>query len=194
MQVDHHSLFHLSAFSYLYFIPPFHSTSFGFFLFSFYLMFDLGLVSTLYSCLFDMFIHLLSFFSCGILRSATHGVFYALHLMHEGCGDYIIGIIEPSFLSFISSYYLSLCYVLSLRTTLRPWLHTLCLKTHTWAIIKIGWRLFLRAWWMRSYDMICTRAYPPYQWWIFEGDVIYTRAHSAHRWQFLIGMTSCTEA
>ena len=121
-------------------------------------------------------------FSCGILRSATHGVFYALHLMHEGCGDYIIGIIEPSFLSFISSYYLSLCYVLSLRTTLRPWLHTLCLTTHTWAIIKIGWRLFLRAWWMRSYDMICTRAYPPYQWWIFEGDVIYTRAHSAHRW------------
>ena len=30
-------------------------------------------------------------FCVRILKSATHDVFYALHLMHEGYGDYIIG-------------------------------------------------------------------------------------------------------
>ena len=35
-------------------------------------------------------------------RSGTHDVFYTLHFMHEGYGDYIIGIFEPSFLSFRS--------------------------------------------------------------------------------------------
>ena len=122
----------------------------------------------------------------GILRSTTHDVLYALHLMHEGYMDYIIGIIEPSFLSFLSPYYLSLRYVPCLKTTLRPWLHILCLTAHTWAILEIGWRLFLRAWWMRSYDMIYTRTYSSYQWSIFEGDVIYTGAYPAHRWQFLL--------
>ena len=62
MQVDHHSLFYLFVFFYLYFIPPFHSISSDFFLFSSYLMFDLGLASTLYSCLFDMSIPLSSLF------------------------------------------------------------------------------------------------------------------------------------
>ena len=59
-------------------------------------------------------------FHVGILRFATHDVFYALHLMHEGYGDYIIGIIELSFLLFLSPYYLSVRYVPSLKTTLRP--------------------------------------------------------------------------
>ena len=108
-------------------------------------------------------------FHVGILMSATHNVFYALRLMHEGYGDYIIGIIEPSFLLFLSPYYISLRYVPCLKTTLRSSLHTLYLTTHTWAILEIGWRLFLKAWWMRSYDMIYTRAYP------------------FHRWQFLLG-------
>ena len=69
-----------------------------------------------------------------------------------------------------------------------PWGHdfTLCLTAHTWAILGISWRLFLRAWWMRSYDMIYTGAYPFYQWWIFRGDMIYTGAYPAHRWQFLL--------
>ena len=40
-------------------------------------------------------------FHVRILRSATHDVFYALHLMHEGYEDYIIGIFESSFLSFL---------------------------------------------------------------------------------------------
>ena len=120
--------------------------------------------------------------------------FYALHLMHEGYEDYIIGIFEPSFLSFISPYCLSLCYVPCLKTTLRPWFHTLYLTAHTWVILKIGWRLFLRAWWMRSYDIIYTGAYLSYQWWIFRGDMIYTGAYPTHRWQFSFKMMSCTEA
>ena len=108
-------------------------------------------------------------FHVGILRSTTHDVFYALHLMHERYGDYIIRIIELSFLLFLLPYYLSLCYVPCPKTTLRPWLHTLYLTAHTWVILEIGWRLFLRAWWMRSYDKIYTGAYP------------------AHRWRFLLG-------
>ena len=101
-------------------------------------------------------------FHVGILRSATHDVFYALHLMHEGYGDYIIRIFEPSFLSFLSPYYLSLRYVPCLKTTIRLWLHTLYLTAHTWAILEIGWRLFLIAWWMKSYDIIYTGAYLSY--------------------------------
>ena len=58
MQVDHHSPFYLFAFFYLYFIPSFHFTSFDSFLFSSFLMFDLGSISTLYSCLFDVSIPL----------------------------------------------------------------------------------------------------------------------------------------
>ena len=46
-------------------------------------------------------------FHVGILMSTTHNVLYALLLMHEGYRDYIIGIIEPSFLLFLSPYYLS---------------------------------------------------------------------------------------
>ena len=64
------------------------------------------------------------------LRSGTHDVFYALHLMHEGYEDYIIGIFEPSFLSFLSPYYLSLRYVPSLKTTLRPLLHIVFDSSH----------------------------------------------------------------
>ena len=105
--------------------------------------------------------------------------------MHEGYGDYIIGIFEPSFLSFLSPYYLNLRYVPCFKTTLRPWLHTLYLIAHTWAILEISWILFLRAWWMSSYDMIYTRVCPSYQWWIFRGDMIYTRANPA--WHFLSG-------
>ena len=101
IRVDHHSLFYLFVFFYLYFIPQFYLFSSNFFIFSSCLVFDLGSSSILYSCLFDMSIPLSSLFRVGMLRSATHDVFYALHLMHKGYGDYIIGIIEPSFLSFL---------------------------------------------------------------------------------------------
>ena len=82
-------------------------------------------------------------FCVGTHRSGSHDVFYALHFMHGGYGNYIIRIFEPSFLSFRLPYYLRLCYVPYFKTTLRPWLHTLCLTAHTWSILEIGWRLFL---------------------------------------------------
>ena len=63
-------------------------------------------------------------------RSGTHDVFYASHLMHEGYGDYIIGIFGPSFLSFLSPYYLGLRYVPCLKTTLRPLLHIVFDSSH----------------------------------------------------------------
>ena len=123
MQVDYHSLFYLFAFFYLCSVPLFHPTSSDFFLFSFYLMFDLGSTSTLYSRLFDVSIPLSSLFvwrplSPGLMTFLTHCISCI-----RGMGIIIIGIFEPSFLSFLSPYYLSLRYVLCLKTTLRPRLH-----------------------------------------------------------------------
>ena len=130
MQVDHHSLFSLFAFFYLYLIPPFHSTSFNFFLFSSCLMFDLDSASTLYYCLFDVTIHLSSLFVWGPLSPGL--VTFSTHCISctRGMGDYIIGIFEPSFLSFLSPYYLSLRYVPCLKTTLRPLLHIVFDSSH----------------------------------------------------------------
>ena len=50
-------------------------------------------------------------FRVGTPRSETHDYFYALHFMHEGYGDYIIGIFESSFLSFLHP--ITLAYVTS---------------------------------------------------------------------------------
>ena len=58
----------------------------------------------------------------------------------------------PSFPSFLSPYHLSLRYVLSLKTTLRPWHHTLCLIALMWAIFGIDSGAFC-LWWTRSYGM-----------------------------------------
>ena len=58
----------------------------------------------------------------------------------------------PSFPSFLSPYHLSLRYVLSLKTTLRPWHHTLCLIALMWAILRIDSGAFC-LWWTRSYGM-----------------------------------------
>ena len=160
MQVDHHSFFYLFVFFYFYFIPSFHSTSFDFFLFSSCSMFDWGSTSTHYICLFDMFIHLSSLFvweplGPRLMTFPTHCI-----SCMRGMGIIIIGIFEPSFLLFLSLYFLSLRYIPRLKTALSPWLHTLCLIAHTWAILEIGWRLFRGAWWIRSYDMIYTGVYP----------------------------------
>ena len=92
-------------------------------------------------------------FRVGTPGSETHDVSYALHLMHEECEDYIIGIFEPSFLSFLSPYYLGLRYVLCLKTTLRPLLHIVFDNSHVgntqaWSKI-ISWSMIdgeLR-WW-----------------------------------------------
>ena len=139
MQGDHHSLFYLFAFFHLYFIPLFPFTSSYLILFSFCLMFDMGSTFTLYSCLFDATIHLSSLF-VWVPRSGTHDISYALHIMHEGYGDCIIGIFEPSFLSFLSPYYLGLRYIPCLKTTLRSLLHIVfdgsrMGNTRAWSVI-----------------------------------------------------------
>ena len=145
MRVDYHSLFYLFVFFYLYFILPFHSTSFYLILFSFCLMFDMSAASALHACLFDVTIHLSSLFVWGplgprLMTFSTHCISCT-----RGMRDYIIGIFESSFLSFLSPYYPGLRYVPCLKTTLRPLLHVLCLTAHTWAILEISRRLFLGA-------------------------------------------------
>ena len=91
-----------------------------------------------------------------IRHPQIHGIWHSLHILHfihKGMGFHI-GIIEPSFHSFFSPYYLSLHYVLNLKTTLKPWHHTLCLITLMWAMLRIGLRaLWLWLWWTRSYGM-----------------------------------------
>ena len=108
---------------------------------------------------------------------------YMLHFIHEGMGfdHWVFG---PSFPSFLSPYHLSLRYVLSLKTTLRPWHHTLCLIALMWAILGIDSRAFW-LWWIRSYGMtlhwgiaisesffyqmtIMSRHTLLSRWWIFE--------------------------
>ena len=83
-------------------------------------MFDMSSASALHACLFDVTIHLSSLFVWGPLGPGL--VTFSTHCISctRGMGDYIIGIFEPSFLSFLSPYYLSLHYVPCLKTTLRP--------------------------------------------------------------------------
>ena len=116
-----------------------------FFLFSSCLMFDLGSTSTLYSCLFDMSIPLSSLFvwrplGLGLMTFSTH------------CISCMRGmrIISLGFLSLVSLHFfhpITLAYVTS-RVWRPPWGHyfTLCLTAHTWAILELGWWLFLGAW------------------------------------------------
>ena len=76
---------------------------------------------------------------------------YMLHFIHEGMGfdHWVFG---PSFPSFLSPYHLSLRYVPCLKTTPRPWHHTLCLIALMWAILEIDSRAFW-LWWTGSYGM-----------------------------------------
>ena len=153
MQVDHHSFFYFFVFFYLYFIPSFHSTSFDFFLFSshdVWIGFSIHTLFLLIRCVHSFIIT----FRVGTPRSGTQDVSVHCISCMRGMGIIIIGIFEPSFLLFLSLYFLSLRYIPRLKTALSPWLHTLCLIAHTWAILEIGWRLFRGAWWIRSYDMI----------------------------------------
>ena len=123
MLVDHHhSLLSLFVFFYPYFIPPFHSTSYDFILFSSCLMFDIRLVHTHHNCLFDVSIHLSSLF---VWRSLGPGLMtFSTHCISctKGMGIISLGslsLVSFHFLSFPSPYYLSLRYVLCLKTTLR---------------------------------------------------------------------------
>ena len=200
MQVDHHSLFYLFIFIYLRFITPFHFTSFDFFSLSSGSMFDLGSASTHYTHLFDMVIHLSSLFVWGLLGLGLMTFSTRCISCMRGMGDYIIGVFEPSFLSFLSPYYLSLRYVPSLKTTLRPWLHTLCLMAHAWAILEISRRLFLGAWWMGSWDDDLHWGIPllsmmDFHWWRFLSGCCLALRHSQFasslglRWIRSCGMT-----
>ena len=54
------------------------------------------------------------------VRLSAHIAFYT-----RGYGVYH-WVFEPCFLSFLSPYYLSLCYILGLKTTLKPQYHALC--------------------------------------------------------------------
>ena len=182
MQVDHHSLFYLFTFIYLCFITPFHFTPFALFLFSSCSMFDLGSTSIHYTCLFDYVHSFIITFRVGTPRSGTHDVFYALHLMRERYGDYIIGIFEPSFISFLSPYYLNLVMSRVLRP---PWGHDFTyyvwrLTLGQYSRLVEDYFLGHDGWEVGVMDYI--EAYLFYQWWIFRGDVIYTRAYPAHQW------------
>ena len=151
-------------------------------------MFDLGSVSTLYSFLFDVTIYLSSLFVWGSLGLEL--MTFSTHCISCTRGMGIISLGSLSLVSFHFFHLITLAYVTSCVWR-PPWGHdfTLRLTAHIWAILELGWRLSLVAWWMRSYDMIYTRSYPSYQWWIFGGDMIYIGAYPVHRWQFLSGMT-----
>ena len=116
MQVNHHSLFYLFAFFYLYFIPPFHSISSNLFLFSSCLMFDLGFISTLYSCLFDAPIPLSSLFMWGSLGPQL--MMFSTHCISCMRGMRIISLGLLSLVSFRFFHLKILAYVMS--RILRP--------------------------------------------------------------------------
>ena len=179
-----------------YFIPPFHPTSSYLILFSYCFMFDLGLASALHAWLFDVTIHLSSLFVWGLLGLGLMTFSTRCISCMRGMGDYIIGVFEPSFLSFLSPYYLSLRYVPSLKTTLRPWLHTLCLTAHTWAILEISRRLFLGAWWMWSWDDDLHWAIPLLSLMDFQRRhyLHWGISHPPSLMTFSFGMMLCTEA
>ena len=116
IQAAHHSLFHIFAFFYHYFIPPFHSTSSYFFLFSSCSMFDLGSVSTLYSCLFDVFIPLSSLFVWGPLGPGL--MTFSMHCISCMRGMGIISLGSLSLVSICFVHPITLAYVMS--CVLRP--------------------------------------------------------------------------
>ena len=76
-------------------------------------------------------------FTLDMLRFISHQTIYTCCIIYTRVWVLIIGYFEHSFISFLSPYYPSLCFVLCLKTTLRPWHHTLCLITLTWTILEI---------------------------------------------------------
>ena len=125
----------------------FYHISPDFFLFSSFLMFDLSSASTLYSYLFDMFIPLSSLLVWGPLGSGL--MTFSMHCI--SCTR-VMGIISLGSLSLVSFHFfhpITLAYVTS-RVWRPPWVHyfILCLTAPTWAILELGRRLILGAWWM----------------------------------------------
>ena len=108
--------FYLFAFFYLRSIPIFHHTSSDFFLFSSCLMFDLGSESTLYSCLFNVSIPLLSLFMWGPLGPGF--MTFSMHCISCMKGMGIISLGSLSLVSFRFVHPITLAYVTS--HVLRP--------------------------------------------------------------------------
>ena len=109
-----------------------------------------------FSFIIDIFILDYFFFTnmliLGVLKYMVYETIYIYCILYTRVWGLIIGIIEHSFLSFLSPYYLSLRYVMSLKTTLRLWHHILCLITLMWVILGIGSRAFW-LWWTKSCGM-----------------------------------------
>ena len=124
-------------------------------------------------------------FHLGILRSATHDVFYALCLMLRGMG--IISLGSLSLVSFYFFHPITSTYVTS-RVLRPPWGHDF--TYYVWRLTLGQYSRLVEDYFL-GHDgwevgvMDYTEAYLFYQWWIFRGDVIYTRAYPAHQWQFL---------
>ena len=151
MQADHHLLSYLFVFFYFCSITPFCSTSSNSFLFSSYLMFDLGSIPTLYSCLLDMSFIYYHFFVWEPLGPWL--MMFSTHWVSCMRGMGIISLGSLSLVSFHFFHPITLAYVTS-RVWRPPWGHyfTSCLVAPTWAILELGRRSFLRAWWMGSWD------------------------------------------
>ena len=95
-------------------------------------------------------IHLLSFSMWESLGPRL--MMFSMHCVSCMRGMRIISLGSLSLVSFYFFHPITSTYVTS-RVLRPPWGHdfTLCLTTHTWAILEIGWRLFLGAWWMGSW-------------------------------------------
>ena len=78
---------------------------------------------------------------------------FSMHCISCTRGMGIISLGSLSLVSFRFFHPITLAYVTS-RVWRPPWGHyfTLCLTAHTWAILELGRWLFLRAWWMGSWD------------------------------------------
>ena len=74
-------------------------------------------------------------FALGILRSMAHRIYYTCCISYMRAWVFYHWVFEPSFPSFLLSYYPSLRYVLCLTTTLRPWDQMLSLIASTWTSV-----------------------------------------------------------
>ena len=150
-------------------------------------MFDLGSTSTLYSCLFDMFIPLSSLFVWGSLGPRL--MIFSTHCISCMRGMGIISLRLLNLVSFCWFHPKTLVYVMS-RVLRPPWGHDF--TYYVWRLTLGQYSRLVEDYFL-GHDgwevgvMDYTEAYLFYQWWIFRGDVIYTRAYLAHRWQFLLG-------
>ena len=99
----------------------------------------------LFSFIIDVFIldsfFIIDKFILDVLRSMVYETLCTYSILYTRVWGFIIGYLSlVSF--FFSFYHLSLRYILSLKTTLRLWYHTLCLIALMWAILTIGSRTF----------------------------------------------------